>query len=178
MFIDELQYVEEHELAALITALHRCVQRKLPIMLVGAGLPQLRGRMGKAKSYAERLFDFPEVGPLPDASAALAITKPARNEGVEIDQDAVNQIVRETKGYPYFLQEWGKHAWESATTSPITLADVKLASVSAVAALDESFFRVRFDRLIPSERNTCAPWPSWVQALTDRVISQIVCIVR
>jgi hypothetical protein len=152
MFIDELQYVEENELAALITALHRCVQRKLPIMLVGAGLPQLRGRMGKAKSYAERLFDFPEVGPLPDTAAALAITKPARNEGVDIDQDAVNQIVRETKGYPYFLQEWGKHAWESATTSPITLADVKLASVSAVAALDESFFRVRFDRLIPSER--------------------------
>jgi hypothetical protein len=152
MFIDELQYVEEDELAALITALHRCVQRKLPIMLVGAGLPQLRGRMGKAKSYAERLFDFPEVGPLPDSAAALAITKPALNEGVEIDQDAVNQIVGETKGYPYFLQEWGKHAWESATASPITLADVKLASVSAVAALDESFFRVRFDRLIPSEK--------------------------
>ena len=152
MFIDELQYVEENELAALITALHRCAQRKLPILLVGAGLPQLRGRTGKAKSYAERLFDFPEVGPLPDPAAALAITKPARNQGVEIEPDAVKQIVAETKGYPYFLQEWGKHAWDTAHSSPITLTDVKLASASAVAALDESFFRVRFDRLTPSER--------------------------
>lgn len=152
MFIDELQYVEEDELAALVTALHRCAQRRLPILLVGAGLPQLRGRMGKAKSYAERLFDFPEVGPLPDPAAALAITKPAHNEGVEIDQDAVTQIVGETKGYPYFLQEWGKHAWDTAHSSPITLADVRLASASAVAALDESFFRVRFDRLTPSEK--------------------------
>jgi AAA ATPase domain len=152
MFIDELQYVEEDELAALITALHLCAQRKLPILLVGAGLPQLRGRMGKAKSYAERLFDFPELGPLPDAAAALAITKPAQNEGVKIDQDAVMQIVGETKGYPYFLQEWGKHAWDAARSSPITLNDVKLASASAVAALDESFFRVRFDRLTHSEK--------------------------
>ena len=152
MFIDELQYVEEDELAALITALHLCAQRKLPILLVGAGLPQLRGRMGKAKSYAERLFDFPELGPLPDAAAALAITKPAQNEGVKIDQDAVMQIVSETKGYPYFLQEWGKHAWDAARSSPITLKDVKLASASAVAALDESFFRVRFDRLTLSEK--------------------------
>ena len=100
MFIDELQYVEEDELAALITALHRCAQRRLPIVLVGAGLPQLRGRMGKAKSYAERLFDFPEVGPLPEAAAALAITKPAEKEGVKIEQDAVTQVVHETQGYP------------------------------------------------------------------------------
>lgn len=100
MFIDELQYVEEDELAALITALHRCAQRRLPIVLVGAGLPQLRGRMGKAKSYAERLFDFPEVGPLPEAAAALAITKPAGKEGVKIEQDAVTQVVQETQGYP------------------------------------------------------------------------------
>jgi hypothetical protein len=110
MFVDELQYVEEDEMAALITALHRCAQQKLPVLLVGAGLPQLRGRMGQAKSYAERLFDFPEIGPLPAAAAALAITKPARNEGVEIDHAAVQRIVIETHGYPYFLQEWGKHA--------------------------------------------------------------------
>ena len=152
MFIDELQYVEEDQLAALITALHRCAQRKLPVLLIGAGLPQLRGRTGKAKSYAERLFDFPEVGPLPDPAAALAITKPAQHEGVEFEHDAVTQIVEETKGYPYFLQEWGKHAWDTARESPITLADVHVASVSAVAALDESFFRVRFDRLTPAEK--------------------------
>jgi hypothetical protein len=153
LFIDELQYVPEQELAVLIMALHRCAQRKLPIALVGAGLPQLRSRMGKAKSYAERLFDFPEVGPLPDEAAALAITKPADDQGVSIESNAVQQIVADTQGYPYFLQEWGKHAWDVADASPIDLEDVKVAATSALAALDESFFRVRFDRLTPAERN-------------------------
>ena len=152
MFIDELQYVDEVELAALITALHRCAQRQLPVVLVGAGLPQLRGRMGKAKSYAERLFEFPEVGPLPPDAAALAITRPAEKEGVRFNPDAVHEIVRQTKGYPYFLQEWGKHAWDVATSSPITFADVTVGTVSAIAALDASFFRVRFDRLTPAEK--------------------------
>ena len=152
MFIDELQYVKENELAALITGLHRCAQRKLPISLVGAGLPQLRGRMGAAKSYAERLFDFPEIGPLPEQAAKLAISKPALEQGVVFEEAAVTQIVAQTKGYPYFLQEWGKHSWDVARHSPITLADVTKASASAIAALDESFFRVRFDRLTPAEK--------------------------
>ena len=152
IFIDELQYVKEHELAALITALHRSAQRRLPIVLVGAGLPQLRGRMGEAKSYAERLFDFPEIGPLPEPAARQAIVKPVEDEGAKVDDDAVNRIIQETRGYPYFLQEWGKHAWDAATASPITLQDVQRASVSAIAALDESFFRVRFDRLTPLEK--------------------------
>ncbi len=152
LFIDELQYVEEEQLAALITALHRAAQRQLPIVLVGAGLPQLRGRMGRAKSYAERLFDFPEIGALDDESARSAIAKPARSQGVEISEEALAEIVRATQGYPYFLQEWGKHAWDTATESPISAEDVRLASRSAVAALDESFFRVRFDRLTPSEK--------------------------
>ena len=152
LFIDELQYVDEEELAALIVALHRAAQRQLPVTLVGAGLPQLRGRMGRAKSYAERLFDFPEVGPLPPPAAELAISKPARDEGVAFEKDALDWIVRETQGYPYFLQEWGKHVWETAERSPITMQDVELASESAIAALDESFFRVRFDRLTPTEK--------------------------
>lgn len=152
LFIDELQYVPEEQLAALISGLHRCAQRSLPIGLLGAGLPQLRGRMGKAKSYAERLFDFPEIGALPRLDAALALTRPAEKEGVSIDADAIEAILRETKGYPYFLQEWGKHAWDVAERSPITLNDVKAASVSAIAALDESFFRVRFDRMTPGEK--------------------------
>lgn len=152
MFIDELQYVQEVELAALITALHRTAQRGLPVVLVGAGLPQLRSRMGQAKSYAERLFDFPEVGPLAASAARIAITKPAAAHRVAVNDDALDRIVRETRGYPYFLQEWGKHAWDTATASPITLHDVKRASVEAVAALDESFFRVRFDRLTPVEK--------------------------
>lgn len=152
MFVDELQYVEETQLAALITALHRAAQRRLPIVLLGAGLPQLRGQMGLAKSYAERLFDFPEIGPLDEADARIAIAKPVLDEGVAINEDALRSIVRKTQGYPYFLQEWGKHAWDTATKSPITAADVKRASAGAVAALDESFFRVRFDRLTPSEK--------------------------
>jgi hypothetical protein len=152
MFIDELQYVPEDELAALVSALHRCAQRKLPITLVGAGLPQLAGRMGKAKSYAERLFEFPVVGPLPPPAAKLAIKKPAQDQNVQIQDDAIARIVKETKGYPYFLQEWGKHTWDAASASPITLGNVRSASKTAVAALDESFFRVRFDRLTPAEK--------------------------
>jgi AAA ATPase domain len=152
MFVDELQYVEEEQLAALITALHRTAQRSLPVVLVGAGLPQLPGRMGRAKSYAERLFDFPTVGPLPPEAARIAIEKPARDQGVEVTEDALQRIFTETHGYPYFLQEWGKHAWDAAERSPIALRDVEVASMTAVAALDESFFRVRFDRLTPSEK--------------------------
>ena len=152
VFIDELQYVAEDELAALITALHRIAQRRLPIMLVGAGLPQLRGRMGRAKSYAERLFDFPEIGALEDAEARIAIAKPIEAQSVQIADAALRQIILETHGYPYFLQEWGKHTWDTASASPITLENVETASQSAIAALDESFFRVRLDRLTPLER--------------------------
>ncbi len=152
LFIDELQYVEEDQLAALITALHRTAQRRRPVVLVGAGLPQLRGRMGLAKSYAERLFDFPEIGALAAPAAKIAIRKPAQDQGVEIKEDALRRIVKETQGYPYFLQEWGKHTWDAAGASPITLRDVGLASKAAVAALDESFFRVRFERLTPVEK--------------------------
>lgn len=152
LFVDELQYVEEEQLAALITALHRTAQRQVPVMLVGAGLPQLPGRMGRAKSYAERLFDFPEVGPLDPASARRAIEQPALVQNVAFEPEALDRIVAETRGYPYFLQEWGKHAWDVAKSSPITLADVETASREAVAALDESFFRVRFDRLTPAEK--------------------------
>lgn len=126
LFIDELQYVEEPELAALITALHRATQRSLPVALIGAGLPQLRGRMGHAKSYAERLFDFPSIGALAHAASEIAIRKPAAAQGVEINDDALQQIVQETRGYPYFLQEWGKHAWDTANQSPITLEDVRV----------------------------------------------------
>lgn len=152
MFVDELQYVEEEQLASLITALHRSAQRMLPVVLVGAGLPQLPGKTGRAKSYAERLFDFPQIGPLTDEAARLAISKPASGQGVIVNEDALDQIIKETRGYPYFLQEWGKHSWDVATSSPITLADVNQATTTAIAALDESFFRVRFDRLTPLEK--------------------------
>lgn len=152
IFIDELQYVEEAQLAALITAMHRTEQRQLPVVLVGAGLPQLRGRMGNAKSYAERLFDFPQIGPLPPPAARRAIEKPLEDEGVGIAPAALEQILNLTQGYAYFLQQWGSHTWRAASSSPITENDVATASITAVAALDESFFRVRFDRLTPKEK--------------------------
>ena len=152
IFIDELQYIPENELALLITALHRCAQRSLPITMVGAGLPQLRGKMGKAKSYAERLFDYPEIGRLEEEDARLALSQPAKAEGVAFEKEALDQIITETKCYPYFLQEWGKHVWDVATESPITKNDACAASVISIAALDESFFRVRFDRLTPLEK--------------------------
>jgi len=152
MFVDELQYVEEEQLASLITALHRTAQRSLPVVLVGAGLPQLPGKMGRAKSYAERLFDFPQIGPLNPEAARLAISKPAADQGVEVEEEALARIVQQTRGYPYFLQEWGKHSWDAADHSPITLKDVESATITAIAALDESFFRVRFDRLTPLEK--------------------------
>jgi len=160
MFIDELQYVKEAQLGALISALHRCSQNGLPLTLVGAGLPQLRGMAGNAKSYAERLFDFPMIGPLNDAEAELAIAKPARAEGVDYVPAAVAAIISKTRGYPYFLQEWGKHAWDVAEKSPIQVNDVEAASRSAIAALDESFFRVRFDRLTPTEK-------TYLRAMSD-----------
>ncbi|MDQ6646470.1 MAG: ATP-binding protein [Pseudomonadota bacterium] len=152
LFVDELQYVEEEQLASLITSLHRCAQQQVPVMLVGAGLPQLPGRMGRAKSYAERLFDFPFVGPLDAIAARDALEVPANDLGVAYEPAATQRILDATHGYPYFLQEWGKHAWDVATTSPITSGDIETASVEATAALDESFFRVRFDRMTPSEK--------------------------
>jgi hypothetical protein len=152
LFIDELQYVEESQLAALISALHRCAQVQLPVTLIGAGLPQLVGRTGKAKSYAERLFDFPTIGPLTPRDAAEALTKPAQELGVMFEQDALTRIIEKTEAYPYFLQEWGKHSWDVADRSPITLINVEEASKRAIEELDASFFRVRFDRLTPAEK--------------------------
>lgn len=152
LFIDELQYVEETQLAALITALHRMAQRQLPVVLVGAGLPQLRGQLGNAKSYAERLFDFTEIGPLPPEAAAQAIEKPLNDEGVAITPGALAEILRVSQGYAYFLQTWGSHTWLAAEASPIDEAAVTKAGITAIAALDEGFFRVRFDRCTPKEK--------------------------
>jgi hypothetical protein len=152
LFIDELQNVPERELAALITALHRARQNDRPITLVAAGLPQLAGQMGKAKSYAERLFLFTSIGPLGADAAGSAIVHPIEAEECAIEPDAVAQIIAVTEGYPYFLQEWGKQCWDAADACPITAADVDLAHPTAIAALDDSFFRVRFDRLTPSEK--------------------------
>ena len=152
LFIDELQYVEEDQFASLITALHKCAQYQLPVALIGAGLPQLVGRAGRAKSYAERLFEYPEIGPLSDAEAKKALVAPAERENVKFDDGALAEILAQTKAYPYFLQEWGKHSWACADASPITREDAVAATDLAISELDDSFFRVRFDRLTPAEK--------------------------
>lgn len=153
LIIDEMQYLSESELSALITSIHRINQRQLPLILIGAGLPQLVGLTGKAKSYAERLFDFPRVGPLTTADAKNALQGPVRREGVEFSENALAEVIRITEGYPYFLQEWGYHAWNMAPASPIEIEAVQRSHDAVTARLDESFFRVRFDRLTPSEKD-------------------------
>lgn len=152
IFIDELQCMPKHEMAALLYALHRCGQLQLPVILIGAGLPQLIGLVGDAKSYAERMFEITDIGPLSEVDARDAISGPAEQEGVEITPDALDAIVEQTLAYPYFLQQWGKHTWSIAKQSPITAAHVTNASGEAINALDKSFYRFRFNRLTVAER--------------------------
>jgi hypothetical protein len=152
LLIDELQYLDEDELSALIMGMHRVSQRQLPLVLVGAGLPQLVGNMGRSKSYAERLFEFPQVGPLSKNDAAVAIIEPVRGEEERIAKQAVDRIIHASEGYPYFIQAWGYGAWNAASKSPISKRDVEAAEPSVLRNLDESFFRVRFDRLTPTEK--------------------------
>jgi hypothetical protein len=152
VFIDEVQYFTEKELGALIMAMHKVQQCQLPVVLMGAGLPILPGLAGKSKSYAERLFSFPEVGALSAEDAAKALREPALAAGVVFEPDALNEVFRLTKGYPYFLQEWGYQSWNQAPTNTISLDVVRKATPTVIERLDQNFFRVRFDRLSPSEK--------------------------
>ncbi len=152
LFLDELQYVSDEQLASLIAALHNASQAQLPITMVAAGLPQLVGQAGRAKSYAERLFEFVRIDRLDEAEARRALKVPAAKEDATFTEAAVAQILRQTLGYPYFLQEWGKHSWNIAVASPIEEADAVQATTEALSELDDSFFRVRFDRLTPTEK--------------------------
>lgn len=153
VLIDEIQYFNHKELGALIMAMHKVQQKLLPIVLIGAGLPILPGLAGDSKSYAERLFAFPEIGALAREDAAKALNDPAQAAGVSFDADALDEIYRMTRGYPYFLQEWGYQTWNLVEASPITLHTVQQATDAVVPRLDKNFFRVRYDRLTPSEKN-------------------------
>jgi hypothetical protein len=150
--IDEVQYLDATELAAIISAIHRTVQLSLPVVLVGAGLPQLPGLAGTAKSYAERLFDFPRIGSLEADDARTVLSQPAAEQEVTFTDGALAELVNITHGYPYFLQEWGYHVWNAAPRSPITLEDVRLAAPDVQHQLDNNFFLVRMDRLTPAEK--------------------------
>lgn len=153
VLIDEVQYFSQKELGALIMAMHRVQQRQLPLVLLGAGLPILPGLAGESKSYAERLFSFPEVGALSVDEATKALDAPAQAVGVIFAPQALEEIFRLTKGYPYFLQEWGYQSWNLAPTSTIGLEVVQEATAAVIPRLDQNFFRVRFDRLTPHEKH-------------------------
>jgi hypothetical protein len=160
LIIDEMQYLSEEELSALIMAVHQISQRQLPLLVVGAGLPQLVALAGRSKSYAERLFQFPEVGALQPADAADAVQEPVQEQGVEFTPEALQEVITQTKGYPYFLQEWGYQVWNLATHSPIGIDVVRRATHESIRRLDANFFRVRFDRLTPREKG-------YLRALAD-----------
>lgn len=146
LLIDEIQFLSRRQLEALITAVHKVVQRSLPVTMVGAGLPQIAELVGDAKSYAERLFTFPNIGNLNDADAREALDGPAKIEGTYFSDTALTLALDITGRYPYFLQELGYAAWETAQGDHITVADVAHAEILYLEKLDESFFRVRFDR--------------------------------
>jgi len=147
ILIDEIQNLPKEAFEALIMAVHRVDQKKLPVLIVGAGLPLLVKLTGDAKSYAERLFEYPRIGALLPEDVRRALAEPLEESGVKINADAVDLIMEETQGYPYFVQEWGYQAWNAARKSPITRVDVEKCSKVAIQRLDQNFFHSRYERL-------------------------------
>jgi hypothetical protein len=152
IFVDELQYLSEKEFSSLIMSIHRTNQNSIPVLLIAAGLPQVLSLAGASKSYTERLFRYPYIGPLSPEDAELAIVSPARDEGVEFSDQSIRKILDVTQRYPYFLQQWAYEAWNASPTAEISADIVDVATRMALKELDESFFRVRFDRCTPTER--------------------------
>lgn len=151
--IDELQFLARDHLAALMVGLHRTGQEQLPLLVAGAGLPSLPRLAGDAKTYAERLFAFRVINSLGNAEARAALIEPAEAGNVRWQLQALDRVVDRTRGYPYFLQEFGKHAWDTAAgPDEITAGDVEAATPLATAELDAGFFRVRMDRATGAER--------------------------
>ncbi len=152
ILVDEIQYLSIKELGALIMAMHKLQQKQLPMLLLAAGLPVLPGLAGESKSYAERLFNFPIIGELSRENAYKALRDPALAASVDFEKRALEKIYENTKGYPYFLQEWGYKAWNRAESNPITIEVINQATTEVIDQLDNNFFRVRFDRLTPKEK--------------------------
>lgn len=153
IFIDEIHNLPADEFEALILAVHRINQLGLPVMIIGAGLPLLVKLSGDVKSYSERLFEYPDVGPLDKQEARRALTAPLQDSKIKIEEDATQAVIDQAKGYPYFLQVWGYETWNAAETSPITIKDVRKAGEAAVKRLDKNFFRVRYERLSQPQQN-------------------------
>jgi hypothetical protein len=154
--VDEMQFLAREEIEAIAAAVHRISQKKLPIALVGTGLPQLPGLMVEAKSYAERLFSYPRIGHLTEPAAREALVTPASDQGVQFEASALEKMIELSGCYPAFIQAYGKEVWNMAPTSPITLADVEAAEPLVVTKLDDEFFHARFEKATPSERRYMA----------------------
>jgi AAA ATPase domain len=154
--IDEMQFLQRDEMEAIAAAMHRMSQRQLPVALAGAGLPQLPGLLVESKSYAERLFSYPVIGPLSEDAAQEALTEPAREEGVRFDEDALGRVVALSGCYPAFIQAYGKEAWNMAPCSPITMEDVEITKTLVESKLDEEFFHMRFEKATRAERRYMA----------------------
>ena len=165
ILVDEIHNLPLSEFEALIMAIHRTNQKSLPLLVIGAGLPSLVRFSGNAKTYAERLLEYPEIGPLESTEAKHALVIPAMRENVEFEENAISEIVSRTQGYPYFLQEWGYQAWNSAESSPITLSDIKNSSTSVLDRLEKNFFRSRYERVSDAQMRylkamaRCGPGP-------------------
>lgn len=152
ILLDEMQYLNQREFSAVIMAIHKISQMNLPLILIGAGLPQILALAGESKSYSERLFKYPAIGALSEEDATKAIVAPIEAEGARIEKKATQLILSVTERYPYFLQQWGHDAWNIAEGEVITAVNVVNAYDVAIKTLDESFFKVRFDRCNPSEK--------------------------
>lgn len=152
LIVDEVQFLQKEELSALILTMHKMQQTQLPVVLISAGLPVMYELAGETKSYAERLFSYPNLQPLSRTDAKEAIRIPIEEANESIEEEALNLIYEKTKGYPYFLQEWGYRSWNIAEFSPIRANDVINASSQVMQQLDENFFKVRFNRVTHKER--------------------------
>jgi AAA ATPase domain len=155
-FFDEMQFADKEDVEALLAAFHRIGQRELPVALVCAGLPQLPGRLAEASSYAERLFQFMEIGRLTADAAHAALMLPASREGVDYEERALDFILDRADRYPFFLQTYGRYAWLAAERTPITDHDVKTADAIARLQLDNGFHRARFNRATAAEQRYLA----------------------
>ena len=172
--IDELQFLARDHLAALMVGLHRISQEQLPVLVAGAGLPSLPGLAGDAKTYAERLFAFRVINSLDNAEARAALADPALAGNVRWQPDALARVVDRTRGYPYFLQEFGKHAWDVAGgPDEIVAADVETATPLALAELDSGFFPGCGSTAPPARSAlTSPPWPPWAPGRTQSAMSR------
>ena len=153
-FLDEIQYMKDEEIGALVNAIQRCNQLRLPLMIFGAGLPKILKTLGKVKSYSERLFRFEEIDALSDEDARDAIVKPAEPLEGSYTEEALKRIIRETQGYPYFIQELCSAIWEELAPEQtvIDIDDVEHAIVKFYENLDLGFYKLRYDRCTHKEK--------------------------